>query len=56
MGFNNIECNDDFVASKIVSRSGFDNLGAKMSHQSKWKKSVYEIYEDASVSYGWIYL
>ena len=43
----------NFVASKIVSRSGFDNLGAKMSHQSKWKKSVYEIYEDASVSYDW---
>ena len=43
----------NFVASKIVSRSGFDNLGGQMSHQSKWKKSVYEIYEDASVSYDW---
>jgi N-acetylneuraminate synthase len=43
----------NFVASKIVSRSGFDNLGGQMSHQSKWKKPVYEIYEDASVSYDW---
>ena len=43
----------NFVASKIVSRSGFDNLGGQMSHQSKWKKSVYETYEDASVSYDW---
>ncbi len=43
----------NFVASQIVSRSGFDNLGGQMSHQSKWKKSVYETYEDASVSYDW---
>jgi len=43
----------NFVASKIVSRSGFDNLGGQMSHQSKWKKPVYETYEDASVSYDW---
>ena len=43
----------NFIASKIVSRSGFDKLGGKMSHQSKWKKSVFETYEDASISYGW---
>jgi sialic acid synthase SpsE len=43
----------NFLASKIVSRSGFDNLGGQISHQSKWKKSVYETYEDASVSYDW---
>jgi len=43
----------NFVAEKIVSRSGFDNLGGQLSHQSKWKKSVYETYEDASVSYDW---
>ena len=43
----------NFVASKIVSRSGFDNLGGQLSHQSKWKKSVYETYKDASVSFDW---
>ena len=43
----------NFTAKKIVSRSGFDNLGGQLSHQSKWKKSVYETYEDASVSYDW---
>ena len=43
----------NFVASKIVSRSGFDNLGSQLSHQSNWKKSVYETYQDASVSYDW---
>lgn len=43
----------NFVASKIVSRKGFDILGGKFSHQASWSKSVYEIYEDASVDYDW---
>jgi len=43
----------NFIASKIVSRSGFDTLKGKLSHQSKWKKSVFETYEDASLSYEW---
>jgi sialic acid synthase SpsE len=43
----------NFVASKIVSHSGFDNLGSKISHQSNWKKSVFDTYEEASVSYDW---
>lgn len=43
----------NFVASKIVSRKGFESLGQAQSHQAVWKKSVYEVYEDASVSYDW---
>ena len=43
----------NFVADKIVSRKGFDKLGAQLSHQSNWKKSVYETYEDASISFSW---
>ena len=43
----------NFKAAKIVSRHGFDNLGAKLSHQSKWSKSVYEVYEDASLNPDW---
>lgn len=43
----------NFQAPKIVSRFGFDNLGGKFSHQSSWKKSVYEVYEDASVPQDW---
>lgn len=43
----------NFQASKIVSKYGFDNLGSKLSHQSQWEKSVYEIYEDASISRDW---
>lgn len=43
----------NFKAGTIVSRKGFDTLGGKFSHQANWKKSVYEIYEDASISYDW---
>ncbi len=42
--------------SKIVSKLGFENLGSKLSHQSNWKKSVYEIYQDASISTDWTHL
>ena len=43
----------NFKAAKIVSRVGFENLGSHLSHQSSWKKSVYEVYEDASISLDW---
>ena len=43
----------NFQADKIVSKTGFDKLTGKLSHQSKWKKSVYEVYEDASISKDW---
>jgi sialic acid synthase SpsE len=43
----------NFIAAKIVSRSGFDFLGNKLSHQSMWERSIYETYEDASISYEW---
>jgi N-acetylneuraminate synthase len=43
----------NFQASKIVSKQGFENLGSQLSHQSLWKKSVYEVYEDASISLDW---
>lgn len=42
----------NFKAPKIVSQYGFDHL-PQMAHQAAWKKSVYEIYEDASVSDDW---
>lgn len=43
----------NFKARTIVSRSGFENLGKQLSHQSAWEKSVFETYEDASVSDEW---
>jgi len=43
----------NFQAPKIVSDYGFKSLGGQQSHQSKWKKSVFEVYQDASVPFNW---
>jgi sialic acid synthase SpsE len=43
----------NFQASKIVSKKGFDSLGKQLSHQAKWKKSVYATYQDASIPFDW---
>ena len=43
----------NFKADKIVSKYGFENLKGKFGHQSMWKKSVYDVYKNASVSLGW---
>ncbi|MES2975044.1 MAG: N-acetylneuraminate synthase family protein [Pseudomonadota bacterium] len=42
-----------FKAGSIVSDRGFRTLGGQQSHQSKWSKSVFEVYQDASVSLDW---
>lgn len=42
----------NFKAKTIVSRNGFDSM-KQISHQASWKKSVYEVYEDASVADDW---
>jgi len=43
----------NFQANKIVSKTGFENMGGQLSHQANWKKSVFEVYEDASVAFEW---
>jgi sialic acid synthase SpsE len=43
----------NFRAAKIVSQYGFESMGAQLSHQSKWKKSVFEVYEGASLPWEW---
>jgi sialic acid synthase SpsE len=43
----------NFRAPKIVSDYGFKSLGGQLSHQAKWKKSVFEVYDDASISFDW---
>lgn len=43
----------NFQAKKIVSRLGFQSLGSRISHQASWKKDVYDVYDDASLSYSW---
>tara|TARA_B100000989_G_C19526808_1_gene467344 strand:- start:1755 stop:2825 length:1071 start_codon:yes stop_codon:yes gene_type:complete len=42
-----------FSAETIVSDYGFKSLGGQLSHQAKWKKSVFEVYKDASIPLEW---
>jgi sialic acid synthase SpsE len=42
-----------FQAASIVSDYGFKSLGSQQSHQSNWKKSVFEVYQSASVDPEW---
>ena len=42
-----------FSADTIVSDHGFKSLGSQQSHQAQWKKSVYEVYKDASINQDW---
>jgi N-acetylneuraminate synthase len=43
----------NFRAPQIVSRQGFEALGAQLAHQASWKKSVYQVYEAASLPWEW---
>lgn len=43
----------NFTAEKIVSAEGFEAMGSQLSHQASWKKSVFEVYQDASVPHDW---
>jgi sialic acid synthase SpsE len=42
-----------FRAPKIVSDFGFRQLSERIAHQAKWRKSVYEVYQDASLPWEW---
>jgi sialic acid synthase SpsE len=42
-----------FRKDTIVSELGFQSLGSQQSHQAAWKKSVADVYRDASVSTDW---
>jgi len=42
-----------FSANTIVSDAGFKSLGDQQSHQSKWNKSVFDVYQDASIDQDW---
>jgi len=43
----------NFRAPQIVSDFGFKSLGGQLSHQSTWEKSVYQVYQDASLPFEW---
>jgi N-acetylneuraminate synthase len=43
----------NFRAPKIVSDFGFKSIGSQVTHQASWKKSVFEVYQDASIPFEW---
>lgn len=43
----------NFRAPHIVSDYGFKSLGGQQSHQASWKKSVFEVYQGASIPFEW---
>ncbi len=43
----------NFRAAEIVSDYGFRSLQGQVSHQSSWEKSVFEVYQGASIPFEW---
>lgn len=43
----------NFRAPKIVSDYGFKHMDSRVSHQASWKKSVFEVYQGASIPFEW---
>ena len=43
----------NFRAPKIVSDYGFKAMQGQVSHQANWKKSVFDVYSDASIPFDW---
>ncbi len=42
-----------FRAPRIVSQEGFEKLGSQLGHQAGWKRSVWEVYQAASLPWSW---
>jgi len=42
-----------FKANRIVSDAGFKQLGNQSSHQSKWNKSVFEVFKQYELNRDW---
>ncbi len=43
----------NFRAPQIVSDYGFSHMNAQVSHQAGWKKSVFQVYQEASIPFEW---
>ncbi len=43
----------NFRAPQIVSDYGFKAMKGQVSHQAGWKKSVFEVYSNASIPFDW---
>lgn len=42
-----------YTAATLVSDVGFKKMGKTQSHQARWKKSVFDTYQDASLNPSW---
>ena len=43
----------NFRAPEIVSDYGFKAMNGQVSHQASWEKTVFEVYDDASIPFEW---
>lgn len=43
----------NFRAPQIVSNYGFTHMGSQVSHQASWNKSVFQVYQEASIPFEW---
>jgi N-acetylneuraminate synthase len=43
----------NFRAPSIVSDYGFKAMNSQVSHQASWEKSVFDVYDDASIAFEW---
>tara|TARA_Y100001970_G_scaffold246015_1_gene313539 strand:- start:21062 stop:22135 length:1074 start_codon:yes stop_codon:yes gene_type:complete len=43
----------NFQAETIISSHSFENMEGKLTHQKSWQKSVFEVYNDASLPVEW---
>ena len=43
----------NFRAPQIVSDYGFTHMNSQVSHQATWKKSVFQVYKEASIPFEW---
>jgi sialic acid synthase SpsE len=43
----------NFRAPNIVSDYGFTHMDGQVSHQAAWKKSVFQVYSEASIPFEW---
>ena len=43
----------NFQAARIVSDYGFKHMDGQVSHQANWKRSVFEVYQGASIPLDW---
>lgn len=43
----------NFRAPEIVSDYGFSHMSSQVSHQANWNRSVFEVYQAASIPFEW---